>query len=158
MDLEELVAREEIRHTTVRWTDAVVWRDYDTFRSLWAEDAIWTISEPLPMQVQGVDNIVTKLKELLTLEKGFFQALHEGLIQLDGDRASARWGVTEFGKPDVPNQGYFNHALYMDRLVKTGSNWQFTRRDYRYIYVDSTLLRGEWYLPTPINPAPSMST
>jgi hypothetical protein len=147
MNLEELIAREEIRQVTALWTDTVIWRNYDMFQSLWTENATWTIGKPFPMQVEGITNIVSKLKELLTLEKAFFQALHEGVIIVDGDRASARWGVTEFGRPDVPDQGYFNHAFYEDQLTKTASGWKFARRDYQYIYVDSSLLNGEWYMP-----------
>ncbi len=153
MDFEELVAREEIRNLTARWTDAVVWQDFGTFGSLWTKDAVWTISEPISMQVEGVDRIVAKLRELLTREKAFFQALHEGVIDLKGDHASARWGVTEFGQPDALDQGYFNHAVYQDELIKTTDGWKFIRRDYQYIYVDASLLRGEWYSPGKVKTA-----
>lgn len=147
MNLKDIVDREEIRHLTACWTDAVNRRDYEAFRGLWTEDAVWTIGQPLPMQVAGADSIVAKLQELLTLDKAFFQALHQGVIEINQDEAAARWGVTEFGKPPNPDQGYFNHAFYRDQLVKTPAGWRFARRDYQYIYVDSSLLRGEWYSP-----------
>lgn len=82
MKLEELIAREEIRDLTARWTDAVNRRDYDTFRGLWAKDAVWTISEPLSMYVHGIDSIVAKLQELLAREQGFFRRCTRGRFGL----------------------------------------------------------------------------
>ncbi len=148
MHIDEVIARESIRDAESRWTDAVNRRDYDTFRGLWAEDAVWTIGAPFPMQVSGAVAIVAKLLELLTYDTAFFQSLHEGVIDVAPDRktARARYGVTEYGRPgDGVERGYYNHAQYHDQLVATPEGWKFKRRDYLYVYVDSTPLRGQWF-------------
>lgn len=145
MDAIEVSDRLAINELTAKWTDSVNWRNYDRFRSTWTEDAVWTISVPFAMHVEGVDPIVAKLRDLLTFETAFFQALHVGTVEISGDSATARWGMTEFGRPNTPGQGYFNHAVYSDKLKRTSAGWKFERRDYFYVYVDDSLLKGKWF-------------
>jgi len=45
--LARLLDEESIRNATARFADAAIRAGYESFRSLWADDAEWTIGEPL---------------------------------------------------------------------------------------------------------------
>lgn len=81
---------------------------------------------------------------MLTKQAAFFQTLHLGTIEIDGDRAFCRWGITEYIQPSGSEEGERNQGVYVDELRRTKGGWRFVRRDYRYVYAEKTLLRENW--------------
>jgi hypothetical protein len=147
MDLNELIAREEIRDLVSRFGMACTLDDIEGFRELWTPDGVWTVGEPFNVSAEGIEAVVEMYRYLRGLHEGFFQAYHNGLIEVapEGDRATGQWQLSEYGACDCRTQGYFNHGLYADTLVKTESGWRFARRDFRYVYLDQCVLPGTWF-------------
>ena len=80
-----------IGNLVARFTDAVNERDIAGFRQLWADDAVWEIGPPLQSRAEGIDEIVALLRRLLQAEQYFMQMTHSGVVEIKGDRATARF-------------------------------------------------------------------
>jgi hypothetical protein len=58
-----------------------------------------------------------------------FHAVHSGRVHLDGDRATGRWYISEFGQLRDGTEVRFA-GVYHDEYARTGDGWRFTRRRY----------------------------
>ena len=124
-----------IRALAHAFADAVNRRDAATFESLWDDDGVWEIGEPLPSSAKGISNISAQLLRLWGPLDFFVQQVHGGVVTIDGDRATSRWSVQETGRRHDGGP-YNNHALYEDELAKRDGTWRFVRRTYRYLWLD----------------------
>lgn len=57
-----------------------------------------------------------------------FQTLHSGLVVLDGDKAKARWWLTEIVQRHGEDDWKMNLGLYDDALVRLEVGWRFQSR------------------------------
>ena len=130
-----------IRNLAARFTDAVNERDLASFRQLWADDAVWEIGPPLQSRAEGVDEIVALLRRLLQAEQYFMQLTHSGVIEIKGDRATARFVERERGRGE--SSYYDSLAVYEDVLVRKADGWRFEKRFYRYRFLDQIPFLGE---------------
>jgi hypothetical protein len=95
--LQHLEDEAAIRNLAARFADAATRADYETIRSLFTPDAVFTIGEPFAVTCNGPDEIVTLIHKLRDGKDFFVEFVHSGLIQLDGNTASARWLLREVG-------------------------------------------------------------
>jgi ketosteroid isomerase-like protein len=130
-----------IRNLVARYTDAVNQRDIGAFRELWTDDAVWEIGPPLQSRAEGVDEIVALLSRLLQAEKYFMQMTHSGVIEIKGDRATARFVMRERGRGE--STYYDCLAVYEDVLVRDADGWRFARRFYHYRFLDQSPFAGD---------------
>ena len=130
-----------IRNLVARYTDAVNQRDIGAFRELWTDDAVWEIGPPLQSSAEGIDEIVALLSRLLQAEKYFMQMTHSGVIEIKGDRATARFVERERGRGE--STYYDCLAVYEDVLVREAAGWLFAKRFYQYRFLDQSPFAGE---------------
>ena len=130
-----------IRNLAARFTDAVNERDLASFRQLWTDDAVWEIGPPLQSRTDGVEEIVALLRRLLQAEEYFMQLTHSGVIEVKGDRATARFVERERGRGE--SSYYDSLAVYEDVLVRKADGWRFAKRFYRYRFLDQSPFGGE---------------
>ena len=130
-----------IRNLVARYSDAVNQRDLVAFRQLWTGDAVWEIGAPLQASAHGIDEIVALLSRLLQAEKYFMQMTHSGVIEIKGDRATARFVERERGRGE--STYYDSLAVYEDVLVREGEGWRFVKRSYQYRFLDQSPFGGE---------------
>ena len=147
--LQTLADEAEIRRLTAQFSDACVRYDRTLFRSLWAPEGVWKISEPFPAEVAGVDNVVALLDTLLGMYEFFVQMQHSGVITVSGDAATARWVMQEFGRGKEGTLFYNNYGLYNDEMERRDGAWRFIKRTYQYVYIDHSPIPGKCYLPLP---------
>jgi ketosteroid isomerase-like protein len=124
-----------IRALAYAFADAVNRRDASTFESLWDENGVWEIGAPLQSVASGAQNIAAHMIELAEPLEFFVQLVHGGVVEINGDEATARWSVQEIGRSRT-NGPYNNYAFYEDEIVKRDGAWRFARRSYRYIWLD----------------------
>lgn len=142
--LRALEDEAEIQRLAARFSDAVNERDVAAFRSLWAgQGAVWEIGEPLPLRSEGLDAVVRMLEGLFVIEHYFMQMTHTGVIQIDGDQATARFAIREHGRGE--DTFYDNLAVYEDELVRQTDGWRFRRRSYHYRFLDQEPFPGTAY-------------
>jgi hypothetical protein len=71
----------------------------------------------------------------------FVQHTHPGAIEIDGDTASGRAHICEFGRLRS-GSSHLNYAIYHDRYRRTADGWKFTERVYEIRYLDNSPLPG----------------
>ena len=130
-----------IRNLVARYTDAVNGRALASFRQLWTDDAVWEIGPPLQSRADGVEEIVALLRRLLQAEQYFMQLTHSGVIEVKGDRATARFVERERGRGE--SSYYDSLAVYEDLLMREADGWRFAKRFYHYRFLDQSPFGGE---------------
>ncbi len=71
----------------------------------------------------------------------FTQLVPTGVISIDGDHAEARWPVREVAQG--PGETFYdNLAMYFDSFARVDGEWKFTRRSYKYMWLNTEPFAG----------------
>ena len=134
-----------IRALVAAYTDAINRFDIDDIAHVYDEDSVLTMMDR--PSVVGRPAILDMLRATVARYQLVMQLVHSGVVQLDGDRARARWQITEL-QVTVDGQPRFVAGRYEDELVRRAHGWQFSRRTFTARYVgDIGLTSG--VLPDP---------
>ncbi|MEU1510738.1 nuclear transport factor 2 family protein [Streptomyces sp. NPDC005811] len=137
---QDVVDRFEIEELRAEVTDAVMMRDFDRFASLFTPGAV--VRWPhIGKEFTGREEIRSGIEWGQGLWEFFVQNVHAGVVRLDGDTATGRVYIEEFGRMR-DGGSHRNHALYHDRYRRTPDGWRFDERVYEVRYVDSAPLTG----------------
>jgi ketosteroid isomerase-like protein len=140
-DFQAIADRVEIEALRAESTDAALMRDWDRFASLFTPDGAWRIPD-VRVEFEGRQAIrdgIARLQE--ELWEFFVQNTHPGIIELDGDTATGRAYIEEFGRfRDGTSQ--LNYSLYHDRYQRTPDGWKFVERVFEVRYIDNSPLLG----------------
>ncbi|HEX2133420.1 MAG TPA: nuclear transport factor 2 family protein [Actinophytocola sp.] len=139
-DFRAIADRVEIEALRGEFTDAGTTRDYDRFAALFTPDGVWRMPHA-DLEFVGRAAIRAGVERGQALWEFFVQTVHPGTILLDGDTATGRAHVAEFGRFH-DGRSHQNHALYHDRYQRTPDGWRFAERVYEVRYVDTTPLTG----------------
>jgi ketosteroid isomerase-like protein len=150
--LQLLYDEQAVRDLGFRFADACNRGDVDDFRRLWADDGIWTIDDPMNIRAVGADAIADTLTKLRPTWDYFVQMPHAPVVQVDGDRATSRWTVSEQAANASEGRSYFNYARYDDVLIRTPDGWRYLTRRYSYIHLSQTVPT----IPAPPRRGPGM--
>ena len=148
--IQGLADRVEIEALRGELTDAVMMRDYDRFASLFTDDGVWRIPD-VNVEFAGRAAIRAGIERLQGLWDYFVQTTHPGAITLDGDTASGRAYILEFGQL-CDGSSHLNYSVYHDHYRRTTDGWKFTERVFEVSYVVSTPLAGS---PAPQRQVPA---
>jgi uncharacterized protein (TIGR02246 family) len=123
-DVERLVALEEIRRLIATYAISFDDKDWETFGSLWTEDAAFAV------EGQAFEGKRATLEFLTTCLPDDYSGKHMNsppLIDVasDGETATARTDVVWVAQ-NFENQIV---ARYHDTLVREGGRWLFRRRE-----------------------------
>jgi len=142
--LQHLEDDAAIRDLAARFADAATRGDHQTLRSLWKPDGIFVIGEPFAVTCKGIDEISAHIRKLRDGKDFFVEFVHSGLVQIDGNTASARWLVREVGMgPGKSGKSYYNNfGFFIDELEKIDGTWLFKSRTYPYLYLDTDPFTG----------------
>jgi ketosteroid isomerase-like protein len=126
---QEISDRIEIEQLLVRYCYAIDQRDWESYRSVYTEDAV--IDDVSAGPGNSVDQMIEFLKGALEKVVLIQHAISTSLVEIDGDRASAR---TICHCPLVLDRGdggtamFFQGLWYVDELVRTADGWRIARR------------------------------
>lgn len=147
--ITRLLDEATIRSLTARFADAAMRADYDKFRSVWDDDATWTIGAPPKVQARGADDIVALLRRLRAEKEFFVQFAVQGVIEIDGDTATTSCVCHEAARG--PGAVYYrNHCIAIDHLKRSGDSWVFTSRTFQYLWLDTSPFSGDSFLLPPL--------
>jgi uncharacterized protein (TIGR02246 family) len=139
-DPQAVADRVEIEALRGEFTDAGMMRDYDRFAALFTPDGVWQIPDA-GVHFASRAEIRAGIERLQGNWEYFVQTVHPGTIRLDGDTATGRTYVAEFGRFH-DGSSHRNHSVYHDRYRRTADGWMFAERVYEVRYVDTTPLAG----------------
>lgn len=128
-----------IRDLVARFTDTVNRRASGALGALFVPDGEWIVPGVPP--TRGPDAVSALLEQLLGGFGFLVQLVHSGNVRIDGDRASARWYLSEVAR-DESNQGWSFIGTYHDQLVRTADGWRFASRQFDFLYRGRTELPG----------------
>lgn len=129
-----------IRTLTASYADAINRGDLADVARVYDTDAVFTMMDR--PSVVGRDAIVDVLRTTLARYRLVMQLLHSGVVQLDGDRARARWQITEF-QVIADGERRFVAGRYEDELVRRHHGWQFARRSFTARYLGDVSLSSD---------------
>lgn len=137
-------ARRDIEDLVGSYGDAVTRRDYVLWRSLWADDATWTLGDRTATGLVDVFAMYeTAIKPLQFVAHVAFPV---GVL-VEGDTARGRWYVQEILKPQVgPSMLLF--GMYNDRYRRIDARWRFAARRFSFLF-QSALPEGATAVPLP---------
>ncbi|GAA3432742.1 nuclear transport factor 2 family protein [Kutzneria kofuensis] len=137
-DLQALADRVEIAALSGEFTDAGMMRDFDRLAALFTADGVLRIQH---IVLAGRDEIRASIEQLRANWEFFVQNAHPGAVTIDGDTASGRSYIHEFGR-FRDGSSHSNYSLYHDEYRRTPNGWRFSERVYEMRYVDTTALPG----------------
>jgi ketosteroid isomerase-like protein len=139
-DLQAIADRLDIEALRAEFTDASLMHDWDRFASLFTEDGAWRMPH-INEELVGRQTIREAVERLRRLWEYFVQSVHQGTVHVEGDTATGRSYVSEFGR-FRDGRSNLNYSVYHDRYRRTPDGWKFTERLYEVQYVDDTPLAG----------------
>jgi ketosteroid isomerase-like protein len=139
-DPQAVADRLDIEALRAEITDAVMMRDFDRVAALFTPDGAMRWPH-IGKEFTGLDEIRAGIEWGQGLWEFFVQNVHPGIVLLDGDTATGRTYIHEFGRMR-DGSSHLNYALYHDRYQRTPDGWRFTERVYEIRYVDATPLPG----------------
>ncbi|MEH6743059.1 nuclear transport factor 2 family protein [Hyphomonas sp.] len=116
-----------IRSLAAAYTDAANRRDGAGMAAVYAPDG--QLEAPSAGDpVVGREKLEKRFRRLVELERDFlFQMTHSGVVQVNGDRAMARWWFTELKQPSGQPVEWVC-GVYQDECVRLDIGWRFARR------------------------------
>jgi ketosteroid isomerase-like protein len=114
-----------IRMLVDQYSDAANSLDAHGMAAVYTEDAV-LISFGSPFE--GRAAIEKVFGETIGVMQLMNQVCSGGVITVDGDRATARWSVTEFAKREAQDKLELFLGNYEDELVRTAEGWLFSKR------------------------------
>jgi ketosteroid isomerase-like protein len=139
-DLQAAADRVELAALQAEFTDAAMMRDYDRLVSLFTPDGVLRWPH-VPVEFVGREAMRASVERMRSVWEFFVQHAHPGVIRLDGDTATGRTYIEEFGR-FRDGGSHLNHALYHDRFARTADGWRFAERVYEARYLDTSPLAG----------------
>ncbi|HEY6737463.1 MAG TPA: nuclear transport factor 2 family protein, partial [Actinopolymorphaceae bacterium] len=114
---QSVADRVEIAALQAEFTDAGMMRDFDRLASLFTPDGAWRVPH-VGFEFVGREEIRAGIERGQSLWRFFVQNAHPGVIRLDGDTATGRTYIVEFGRFH-DGSSHANHAIYHDRYERT---------------------------------------
>jgi ketosteroid isomerase-like protein len=139
-DIRTIADRVEIEALRAELTDAVLMRDYDRVEALFTPEGAMRWPH-IDKEFLGREQIRAGIEWGQGLWEFFVQNTHAGVVRLDGDTATGRAYIHEFGRLR-DGSSHLNYALYHDRYLRTPDGWKFSERVYEVRYLDTTPLAG----------------
>ena len=118
----EETARAKVQAAEDAWNT----RDPERVAAAYTEDSQWRNRDEFFVGRAAIVSVISATTASLEF---VFQTVHAGLVRVDGDRASARFPVTEWSRRKRDGVTMLFLGLYEDDVVRTGEGWRFARRE-----------------------------
>ena len=123
--LQRLADEADIRRLTARYSDAVALLDPVGAAAVYAADGRVIIGEH---ELKGRPAIEAGMRDTFAQFALLRLVEHGGLIEVDGDRASARWSTLELTVRSGADMLNVILGRYDDELLRLPDGWRFGRR------------------------------
>jgi uncharacterized protein (TIGR02246 family) len=127
-----------IRSLVARYAEAVSAYDETMWAETWASEGQWLVLGRSPT---GREEVVKVWNELMSGFEFVVQQATSGHVTIEGDNATGRWQILEFGKMKN-GTSMMNIGFYRDECVREDGAWRFARRAFSPLYVGPPDLSG----------------
>ena len=115
-----------INHLAASYSEAMCRFAIDEAVQTYAEDGV--LASPTTDDAVGRAAIAEVIGQTVSTLDFVFQTLHQGLVQVDGDVATARFAITEWARRTRDGRGILFLGVYHDDVIRTDDGWRFARR------------------------------
>jgi ketosteroid isomerase-like protein len=130
-----------IRDLLDRYTASINVTDWVAVADVFTEDAVWEVYDPddrPQFRFDGHAQIAAGIRNLVNARGRIVQMASAPVIDVDGDRATARSTIHEVGRlPDGTGTVLFG-TYYDDAVRGPDGEWRFARRRFRKLYAAPT--------------------
>ena len=113
-----------INHLAAAYADAICRGEIDEAVLVYADDGV--LRSPTTDDAVGREAIADVIRTATAGMDFVFQTVHLGLVRIDGDRAWARFPITEWGRRGDKCVQFL--GLYDDEATRTDDGWRFASR------------------------------
>lgn len=142
-NIHDVADRLAIREIIERYSSALTRYSWEEMASTFHVDAVWMVAPPFNLEFTTRQDIQDGIRSLVSGFDFLVQMTHSMVIDLDGDRASAITVITETGRNSADKSAVYMHGTYHDEIARIDGRWQFTKRVFQPIYLDSSWLPGD---------------
>jgi hypothetical protein len=135
---DKVLDRLAVKDLINRYSDAVSRRDFEYVATLFADHAVWRCGAPFNLHFEGTA-IASALLAAVAAYDMIVQTSAGSVIELDGNRATARTMLFEMGRETVDGPGFIQYGIYDDVLERIGNEWKFVSRHFHPYYRDDEL-------------------
>jgi hypothetical protein len=115
-----------INHLAATYSEAMCRMAVDEAVQTYAEDGM--LSTPTTEDAIGRMAVFETISKSVSALDFVFQTLHQGLVEVDGDRATTNFPITEWARSSKDQKGILFLGVYRDDVVRTSDGWRFARR------------------------------
>jgi ketosteroid isomerase-like protein len=115
-----------ITHLAAAYAEAVSRGDVTEACMTYADDG--ELHTPTTQPAIGRDAVIATIAASVAPLELVFQTVHQGLVEVDGDTARARFPITEWARRESDSRPIQFLGLYEDVCVRTAEGWRFARR------------------------------
>lgn len=115
-----------IQHLAVGYAEAISRGDVEEAVQVYAPDGV--LASPTTEDAVGQQAIAEVLRMTTGGLEFVFQTVHLGLVNVDGDRARARFPITEWARRRSDGRPIQFLGVYEDDAVRLDVGWRFSRR------------------------------
>ena len=116
-----------IQHLAVGYAEAISRGEIEEAVAVYAPDGV--LASPTTEDAVGPEAIADVLRTTTGGLEFVFQTVHLGLVQVDGDRARARFPITEWARRQADGRPIQFLGIYQDEAVRLDVGWRFSRRE-----------------------------
>jgi ketosteroid isomerase-like protein len=116
-----------IQHLAVGYAEAISRGEIDEAVQVYAPDGV--LASPTTEDAVGTQAIAEVLRTTTGGLEFVFQTVHLGLVHVDGDRARARFPITEWARRRSDGRPMQFLGIYEDHLARLDVGWRFSRRE-----------------------------
>lgn len=124
-----MIDEAHIQMTLNRFTESSSRRDWAAMLATFLPDGIWEVPA-LNVNCQGHDQIREMMEAFGAPMDYIVQINAPAVIDVSGDKATARSVIRESGKYTDRDEVLEVHGFYNDELVRTSAGWKFSRRTF----------------------------
>jgi ketosteroid isomerase-like protein len=115
-----------IQNLAVSYAEAISRGEIDEAVQVYAPDGV--LASPTTEDAVGHQAIAEVLRKTTGGLEFVFQTVHLGLVHVDGDRARARFPITEWARRASDGRPMQFLGIYEDDAVRLDIGWRFSRR------------------------------
>ncbi|QNJ93372.1 nuclear transport factor 2 family protein [Mycolicibacterium fluoranthenivorans] len=115
-----------INHLAASYSEAMCRFGVEEAVQTYAQDGV--LSTPTTADAIGRAAIFETISKTVSTLDFVFQTLHQGLVEVDGDRATTTFPLTEWARTSKDQRGILFLGVYRDDVVRTPEGWRFARR------------------------------
>ena len=141
-----------IRQLAAAYADACNRMSAEDMASVYAPDGELIALQFSDQPMKGRDKLRRIFTNLLAQRDFIFYVLFSGVVNIDGDTATARWWVSELRQVSGDDKIICMLACFQDEVVRLEEGWRFARRTVKPMFHHEIHARDLHSAPPPFLP------